>query len=96
MNITINRLIILKDKSFDSRYVTKTFTSAVIPHEGDFINSTAFEKDEEVEVSSVVIDYEQNECMVYLEALYLESDKKEHLKNMVDMYMLHNWKCKQQ
>ncbi|MGE7624607.1 hypothetical protein ACQKMD_16580 [Viridibacillus sp. NPDC096237] len=93
MEITISRLIILFDNAVNSRTVTKTFESDVIPHEGDFIYSTAFERDEEVEVSSVFIDYERNECYVYLDPLSIESDDIKYLKQTVDMYMLHEWKC---
>lgn len=93
MEIILSRLIVLFDNTVTSRTVTKTFESDVIPHKGDFINSTAFEIDEEVEVSSVFIDYERNKCYVYLDPLSIESDNTKYLKQTVDMYMHHEWKC---
>ncbi|MGA4518393.1 hypothetical protein ACPA0F_14055 [Solibacillus silvestris] len=93
MKILLTRLIILTDEVVNARYVTKTFNSDVIPHNGDFIHSTAFETDEEVEVSSVFIDYEQNQCQVYLNPLTIESDDIKYLKQTVDVYLLHGWEC---
>lgn len=93
MEIILTRLISLHDDAVNSRNVRKTFKSEVIPHKGDFIYSTAFERDEEVEVGSVFIDYERNECFVYLVPLSIESDEIKHLKQTVAMYMLHGWEC---
>ncbi|SFP11669.1 hypothetical protein [Salibacterium halotolerans] len=93
MEVTLSRWIILKDIAHKSRNVTKTFTSEVIPHKGDFVFSTAFERDEEVEVASVFIDYERDDCMVFLEPLSLNTEDNHYLKQTVDMYMLHEWKC---
>jgi hypothetical protein len=93
MEITLFRLIILKENAHQSRNVTKSFNSEVIPRNGDFIVSTAFERDEEVKVTGISIDYEQNQCTVYLEPLSINSEDIKHLKQIVDMYMLHDWQC---
>lgn len=93
MKITICRTLWLKEIASKTRSVTKTFESEIVPHKGDYIYSSAFHRDEEVEVVQVFIDYENNECMVYLKPFSIDSEDMEHLKNLVDVYLLHDWEC---
>lgn len=93
MEIRLCRTLWLNEIASKTRTVTKTFQSNIIPHKGDYIFSTAFHRDEEVEVVQVIIDYEINSCMVYLEPLSLPTDDIDKLKELVDVYIAHAWDC---
>lgn len=93
MKITLSQQISLEDfrKGFVNIY--KYFDSAVIPHKGDLITDSLYKDPNEHEVVEVVIDYQNNECLVRLEMIKLESNDSKDLKKFVDLAELHGWEC---
>lgn len=93
MNIILSQAVMLEDFRKGHVNIYKEFTSNVIPHKGDYITDTCFKDPYEFEVVQVVLNYQQDECMVYLPPIIIESDDKQALLNYVNMTELHNWSC---
>lgn len=92
MKITIKRTIFLENIRH-SRVASKTYNWETVPRVGDNVWTTAFHRDEEVQVIEVHHDFDNKEIHVWLEPLHLESNEIINLKNTVDMYLLHEWEC---
>jgi len=92
MEIEILRTIFLQDIR-ESRIVSKKYSWEVIPRVGDNVWTTAFHRDEEVEVVGVYHDFDNKEIQVWLTPLHLESKEISHLNSTVDMYITHEWEC---
>ena len=93
MKINIIRTIMLKDNPRESSSVSKTYNTDFQPRIGEGIFSTAFERDEDVRVVEVQHSIESNELDVWVNIYEIDSQNRDDLKRIVDMYMLHGWNC---
>ncbi|MEC1440555.1 hypothetical protein ABEV79_14895 [Bacillus licheniformis] len=93
MKIRLHQQVCLKDNLRDFRTLHKEFESNVIPHKGDFIADSLYKDPYEIEVGEVHINYQRNECNVFLHRIELESNSVEALEDYVDIGLLHDWTC---
>lgn len=93
MKVILNQVIELKNFREGSARISKTFNSNVIPHKGDIIVDTVWKADDEQVVDSVEINYQGDECYVYLPKVVLDSNDKVVLDNYLEMTALHGWTC---
>ncbi|GIP54737.1 hypothetical protein [Paenibacillus vini] len=75
------------------RQLIKSFAAQPIPSVGFKIKDIAFRGPSEYEVVNVVINYENEECWVHLEPVYLESNDPEDLKDFIREYLMRGWEC---
>ena len=91
MEIILAQTVHLKTMNQGWSELRKIINSDFVPRKGDFIEDTVWKGDDHQEVQSVVINYGENYCFVYLPAIDLGTDEKEVLEQYEDMAKLHGW-----
>lgn len=92
MDIHLSQTITTGDGQ-SGRQLIKSFASQPVPSVGFKIKDIAFSDPSEYEVINVAINYENEDCFVYLEPILLESNDTEDLKDFIREYVIHGWEC---
>ncbi|MED4267331.1 hypothetical protein [Priestia megaterium] len=91
MEIILSQLVHLEPMNEGWTTVKKSFESNVIPHKGDYITDSVWKADDEQEVASVEINYQENYCYVHLKPIELKTNDENVLRDYVKMTKLHGW-----
>jgi hypothetical protein len=93
MKVILNQVVELKNFRKGTARISKTFNSNVIPHKGDVIVDSVWKSDDEQVVDLVEINYQDDQCFVYLPKIVLQTDDKVVLDEYINMTALHGWEC---
>ena len=89
MKIYICQQIIPTKDIREFKQVCKKFDSNVIPHRGDRISDSFFKEPYDYEVIECTIDYQNNECTVFIEPIKVENASE--VKEQIKIAELHGW-----
>lgn len=94
MQITIRQQVNVEGKLNTFREAYREFESDFYPRNGDLYEDSAFKDPYEYEVTGVSFNYQANFCTVYIKPVVLPPTcNQDHVKNYIEMMILHGWKC---
>ncbi|MDU7365406.1 hypothetical protein [Clostridium sp.] len=91
MNVVLSQVIGLKTWNKGCFTMRKEFDTNIIPHVGDSIGDSVWKDPYEHKVMEVIINYQENKCLITLECIKFEHDDKNILKQWCEMVKLHGW-----
>lgn len=92
MDVFISQKISI-DSSDISRKLVKSFDSKITPHVNCRILDAAFSESRGYVAVDVEINYEEEECWVYIEPITLYDADTSDLREFVADYISHGWEC---
>lgn|GEM_PF-762349 len=93
MGIILVQQINLKDIDNGFRQIQKKYNSNIIPRKGDYICDIVLNETDEYEVTKVIINYQEDYVLVWLQTINLETNDKSALEEYIKTTKSHGWEC---